>query len=242
MKRSAALRRDTAAPRLLSAAEGYDLAAATYDAWGWSRFWDQVETPLVEAWLRSRPTGDVLDLGCGSGRYRRLVQELGNTYTGVDVSEKMLEENRRKHGIASDLARSTLIRSDITNIPLPDASADSIICTRVLSHVRDPLKVFQEIRRLSKPGGECFVSDIDPTHAYEYTHIPTPDGDVAIETYKHTWVALAKSIADAGGLTVVRREVHTPQSLHSGATPFKLPNGRKAARKPLLDICVLKLA
>jgi ubiquinone/menaquinone biosynthesis C-methylase UbiE len=240
MKRSAALRRDAAAPALLSAAEGYDLAAGTYDAWAWSRFWDQVETPLLDAWLHSRPAGNVLDLGCGSGRYRRLVQDLGNSYTGIDVSENMLEENRKKHGNADDVARATLIRSDITSIPLPDGSADSIVCTRVLSNVREPRKVFGEIRRLLKGGGECFVSDIDPTHAYEYTHIPTPGGDIAIETYKHSWEALAKSIADVGGLTVVRREVHTPQSLHSGATPFKLPNGRKAARKPLLDVCVLK--
>jgi len=237
MKRSAVLRREPSAPKLLSAADGYDLAAPTYDAWAWSRFWDQVETPLVEAWLRSRPTGDVLDLGCGSGRYRRLVQGLGNRYTGVDVSEKMLEENRRKH---LDFAPATLINADIARVPLPDAAADSILCTRVLSHVRAPRKVFREIRRLLKPGGECFLSDIDPTHAYDYTHIPTPGGDVAIETHKHTWEALARSIADIDGLTVVRREVHTPQSLHAGATPFKLPNGRRAVRKPLLDVFVLR--
>jgi ubiquinone/menaquinone biosynthesis C-methylase UbiE len=237
MKRSAVLRRESSAPKLLSAAEGYDLAASTYDAWAWSRFWDQVETPLVEAWLRSRPTGDVLDLGCGSGRYRRLVQELGNSYTGVDVSERMLDENRRKH---LEISPATLINADIARIPLPDAAADSILCTRVLSHVRAPRKVFREIRRLLKPGGECFLSDIDPAHAYDYTHIPTPGGDVAIETHKHTWDTLARSIADIDGLTVVRRAVHTPQSLHSGATPFKLPNGRRAVRKPLLDISVLR--
>lgn len=237
MKRSAVLRRESSAPKLLSAAEGYDLAASTYDAWAWSRFWDQVETPLVEAWLRSRPTGDVLDLGCGSGRYRRLVQELENSYTGVDVSERMLDENRRKH---LDISPATLINADIARVPLPDAAADSILCTRVLSHVRAPRKVFREIRRLLRPGGECFLSDIDPAHAYDYTHIPTPAGDVAIETHKHTWETLARSIADIDGLTVVRRAVHTPQSLHSGATPFKLPNGRRAVRKPLLDISVLR--
>jgi malonyl-CoA O-methyltransferase len=237
MKRSAVLRRETSTPKMLTAAEGYDLAAGTYDAWAWSRFWDQVETPLVEAWLRSRPTGAVLDLGCGSGRYRRLIQESANSYIGVDISGKMLEENQKKH---RDLTSATLINADIANVPLPDAAADSIICTRVLSNVRAPRKVFREIRRLLKPGGECFISDIDPTHAYDYTHIPTPGGDVAIETHKHTWDALARSIADIGGLTVVRREVHTPQSLHSGATPFKLPNGRRAARKPLLDVCVLR--
>jgi malonyl-CoA O-methyltransferase len=237
MKRSAVLRRESSAPKLLNAAEGYDLAASTYDAWAWSRFWDQVETPLVEAWLRSRPTGAVLDLGCGSGRYRRLVLESGNSYTGVDVSERMLEENRSKH---RDFAPATLINADIARVPLPEAAADSIICTRVLSHIRALRKVFREIRRLLKPGGECLLSDIDPAHAYDYTHIPTPGGDVAIETHKHTWDALARSIADIGGLTVVRREVHTPQSLHSGATPFNLPNGRRAERKPLLDVSVLR--
>jgi len=235
MRRTAAAVRDPVAARVMSAAEGYDLAAATYDDWPWSRFWDRVEMPLVREWLLAQPRGEVVDLGSGSGRYRRLIQEAGNSYTGVDISKKMLAENRTKHRDAIFLRPAVLVVADVRHTALASGVADSMICTRVLSHIAEPRDLFAEICRLLKPGGECFLSDIDPLHAYEYTHMPTPHGDVAIETYKHSWSALAQAITDTHGLTLQRREVHTPQTLHRGVTPLKLPNGRAAARRPLAE-------
>lgn len=240
MRRTAVVARDPVAARVMSAADGYDLAASTYDDWPWSRFWDRVETPLVREWLLSQPRGEVVDLGSGSGRYRRMIQELGNSYTGVDISKEMLAENRTKHREVKFKPPAVLISADVRHTKLASGAADSIICTRVLSHIGRPRDLFAEICRLLKPGGECFLSDIDPSHAYEYTHMPTPHGDVAIETYKHSWSAVAKAISDTRGLTLVRRDVHTPQTLHRGVTPLKLPNGRAAARRPLLDVFVLK--
>ncbi|HEY5093802.1 MAG TPA: class I SAM-dependent methyltransferase [Candidatus Eremiobacteraceae bacterium] len=240
MRRAAVVARDPVAARVMSAAEGYDLAASSYDEWPWSRFWDRVETPLVREWLVAQPRGEVVDLGCGSGRYRRLIQDLGNSYTGVDISKKMLAENRAKHRDVIATRTAVLVAADVRHTTLASGAAHSIVCTRVLSHIAEPRDLFAEICRLLIPGGECFLSDIDPSHAYEYTHMPTPHGDIAIETYKHSWPALAKAISDTSRLTVLRREVHTPQSLHPGATPLKLPNGRAAARRPLLDVCVLK--
>ena len=241
MRRTAAATRATTpgAPErlVLDAAAGYDVAARSYEEWSWSRFWDHAERPLVRDWLASQPVGVIADLGCGLGRYRDLMQRRGDDYIGVDISRKMLDKNRKKHRSLPGEGR--LIRADLRSLPLSDSSIDAALCTRVLSHVREPIESLREIARILKPGAQCLLTDIDPSHAYQYTHMPTPRGDVAIETYKHRWETLSRAVS-AVGLRVEHRSVLTPRDLHRGATPLRLPNGRVAQDKPLLYACVLE--
>lgn len=57
-----------------------------------------------------------------------------------------------------DLQGSVTYKSDLTNITVPDNLFDSIVCTQVLEHVKDPVKVLKELNRVLKPGGKLFVS------------------------------------------------------------------------------------
>lgn len=238
MRRSAVLPKESSPAKVLTAAAGYDLAAPTYDAWSWSRFWDQVETPLVADWLRARPAGRVVDLGCGSGRYRALIEALGHAYTGVDVSRKMLDQNAKKHA-GRGAKRGRLICADMCACPLTTNFADSVLCTRVLSHIAEPADAFTEIDRILCPGGECFLSDIDPAHAYEYTHMPTPSGEVVIETYKHKWKDVVRAISRAKGLRLIRRSVYSRDALSFGVASMFGPKPRAPKDRPLLYVCVL---
>lgn len=49
------------------------------------------------------------------------------------------------------------IVGDIHNLPLENDSVDAIICIAVLEHIEDPFKAFEEIYRVLKKGGYCFV-------------------------------------------------------------------------------------
>ncbi len=49
------------------------------------------------------------------------------------------------------------IVGDIHNLPFDDNSQEAIICMAVLEHVENPIKACQEIYRVLKPGGYCFV-------------------------------------------------------------------------------------
>ncbi len=59
---------------------------------------------------------------------------------------------------------------DITNIPLPDASLDAIICTEVFEHVVDPAAVLSEFSRLLRPGGKLLLTApmLSHTHMEPY--------------------------------------------------------------------------
>jgi ubiquinone/menaquinone biosynthesis C-methylase UbiE len=79
-----------------------------------------------------------------------------------------------------------LICADIEKLPFPDKTFNLATACRVLSHVADPNIAMQELGRVTNTGCRLIVSDVSACHNYTTTRIPTAEGDVHIETYKHT--------------------------------------------------------
>jgi len=50
------------------------------------------------------------------------------------------------------------IVADIGKLPFADNSIDAVICESVLEHVKDPLAIVSEIKRVLKPGGLVYVT------------------------------------------------------------------------------------
>src|SRR5215831_3684824 len=80
------------------AAEGAGLAAVC--AYGMPEFYNraiQLEQQLaLRPWLRVAPGTRVLDVGCGVGRWSRLLAARGAVVTGVDLSPTMIDQARRR--------------------------------------------------------------------------------------------------------------------------------------------------
>ena len=71
--------------------------------------------------------GNLLDLGCGTGRHIVHFASKGHTVTGVDLSQEMLAVARRK--ISDVNLTATLLREDITDLAaVPDNKFDYAIC------------------------------------------------------------------------------------------------------------------
>lgn len=49
------------------------------------------------------------------------------------------------------------IVGDIHDLPFEDNSVDAIICIAVLEHIENPFKAFEEMYRVLKKGGYCFI-------------------------------------------------------------------------------------
>ena len=88
---------------------------------------------------------------------------------------------------------------DLSSIPKPDSSYDTILCNAVLEHVPDPEKVMAEFQRLLVPGGTLVVSVpfLQPFH-------PTP-----YDFRRYTRTGLEQLGLLAGFRTVEVRPVHS---------------------------------
>lgn len=113
----------------------------------------------------------VLDLGCGSGRdaylLSRLVGEHGRVI-GVDMTAEQLEAARAHqqwHAQRYGHARSNIefvdgYIEDLAGCGIADASVDVVVSNCVLNLSPEKERVFAEIMRVLKPGGELYFSDV----------------------------------------------------------------------------------
>ena len=103
----------------------------------------------------------LLDIGCGSG----WLAEHFRHYTGVDSLPEAAAAGRAK-------GRNVLEADVDKPLPFEDASFDGIVLKDVLEHVRDPVAVVREARRVLRPGGVVFASSPDAQRWVwdDYTH------------------------------------------------------------------------
>jgi MPBQ/MSBQ methyltransferase len=89
-----------------------------------------------------------LDAGCGTGLQTVLLERLGYTAHGIDLSAGLLAVARRR------LAGAPLARGDLTALPYRAASFDAVTCCgSTLSLVDDAERALGEIGRVLRPGG-----------------------------------------------------------------------------------------
>jgi 2-polyprenyl-6-hydroxyphenyl methylase / 3-demethylubiquinone-9 3-methyltransferase len=103
----------------------------------------------------------VLDLGCGGGFMSEALARKGANVIGADPSEAAIaaaQDHARQQGLAIDYKVGSG-----ENIPLPDHSVDCVVCVDVLEHVAQLDRVFDEVRRVLRPGGIFLFDTINRT-------------------------------------------------------------------------------
>ncbi|HHY85626.1 MAG TPA: class I SAM-dependent methyltransferase [Verrucomicrobia bacterium] len=102
------------------------------------------------------PGMKLLDVACGTGLVIKAALELGlppGDIMGVDPSRGMLEQGRRRQGVA-------LLQGRGERIPARDGSFDFVSMGYALRHVEDLRTLFDELHRVLKPGGRLLIMEI----------------------------------------------------------------------------------
>jgi ubiquinone/menaquinone biosynthesis C-methylase UbiE len=111
--------------------------------------------------LRLQPGLRVLDVGCGTGDFLRLMGGLvaPGGATGIDLSETMISEARRRAGGAAPNVSFDV--ADALDLPFEADSFDRMTATQVLLHIPDWTRALSEMWRVLAPGGILAVGEID---------------------------------------------------------------------------------
>ncbi|MBA3677681.1 MAG: metalloregulator ArsR/SmtB family transcription factor [Sphingosinicella sp.] len=120
----------------------------------------EVEAAVARA-LADRPIGRLIDIGTGTGRMLELFGPAADRALGVDRSPEMLRLARVKLAEAG-LAAAELRQGDMYSLPLPSASADTVIIHQVLHYAQQPADAVAEAARLLGPGGRLLIVDFAP--------------------------------------------------------------------------------
>jgi ubiquinone/menaquinone biosynthesis C-methylase UbiE len=181
-------------PRVVSVTEGYELWAPRYDC-------DPnplllLEERTLDGQLPSLAEKDVLDIGCGTGRWLQRFLELGaRSATGVDLSAGMLAAARQKPHV-----QGRLVRGDCAALPFRSRSADFVMCSFVMGHLPELRAFASEIARVAKARADCYVTDVCPAaHGRGWrTGFRHETGSAEIATFGHSLGHILESITAAG--------------------------------------------
>lgn len=109
----------------------------------------------------SLPNNKVLDIGTGSGHLAILLAKAHPDWqiTGIDISEDMLalaRQNAARNGLAD---RIEFRQDSAEALPFADGCFSLVVSNASLHLWTNPLQVFEEIARVTSPGGYCLLWD-----------------------------------------------------------------------------------
>jgi SAM-dependent methyltransferase len=163
-----------------------------------------------------RPTGPgaVLDVGCGSAKYPGAI--------GLDISADTDAD------IVHDL--------DVFPYPIEDGSFDQILMQDVIEHVAQPIRVFEELHRIARPGCRIQLrtphySSVlaygDPTHRHYFSTIAIRQlGEPRFAHYSDVRFRLEHVTLDlwlAFRLTGIAALANRHQALYESYFAFRFP-------------------
>ena len=116
--------------------------------------------------------GNLLELGCGTGRGLEILLEASDKYTAIDKNDALIAQHSKEYPDATFISEMMPPFSKI-----PSSSMDWVVTFHVIEHIKDHKKFAEEIHRVLKPGGKALISTPNknlrlarnPWHVREYT-------------------------------------------------------------------------
>ena len=192
----------------------FERVAAVYES---LRTTDEAPVRAIGQLLPDRPVTGV-DVGCGTGRYSRLLRALlpeGSRLVGSDVSAAMLAQlEAGNHGHARGVVP---LLAAAEELPLRTASLDLVTAFNCVHHFGLG-RFLTAVARVLRPGGQLFIYTRTPQQNARTIWGRCFPGFTEHEQRLHSEAALREAIGATSGLKVVATQT------------FKFPRSSTAER------------
>ncbi len=157
----------------------------------WSQSYDASPNPFLTleeryllAMLPSIRGRDVLDAGCGSGRWlRHLAARNPRALHGIDTSSAMLQVASQK-----SISGAELTKCSCEATPFPNRSIDLILSSFVLSYFDSLELLADEFTRIARDGCDLILTDMHPETQAQLgwkRSFTSPHGEIELDTKRH---------------------------------------------------------
>jgi ubiquinone/menaquinone biosynthesis C-methylase UbiE len=125
-----------------------DYDERAFNSWIWpQRYWQRKRFEIITSLVES--PADVLDVGCGSSK---IIQAYPGAI-GLDIQLKKLRYLLWRH--------TRLVQASAFRLPFADHSFRTVICSEVIEHIPFAEVLFDEFRRVLRPGGVLVLGTPD---------------------------------------------------------------------------------
>ena len=123
--------------------------------------WFNQATDEIYPGIKIESQQTIVDIGCGDGRAIKFCSQRQTHVIFMDINESKIKSLEAEL-INNNARKVDAIIGDCTDTGIKDNIADIVICTEVLEHVDDPVKVMSELARIGKPGATYILTVPDP--------------------------------------------------------------------------------
>jgi len=113
-----------------------------------------LDAPMLER-VKAGNYVNALDVGCGEGRFCRLLSEVGVAAIGIDPIQTFITHAQRKH------PQGDYRIGRAEQLDFPDASFDLVVSYLTLIDIPDLVAALAEMTRVLKPGGSLLIANLN---------------------------------------------------------------------------------
>jgi len=115
-----------------------------------------IQKTIIERLSEECDIGEVIEFGCGTGYYTKVIAKNARHIIATDLSDEMLEVAGTQ---LKEFQNITIEKADCESTSFPSKRFDTVVMVNVIHFIENPHKSLQESYRILKDGGLLLLVD-----------------------------------------------------------------------------------
>jgi ubiquinone/menaquinone biosynthesis C-methylase UbiE len=116
----------------------------------------EMQQTIIERLLEEGDLGEVIEFGCGTGYFTKVIANKAIHVIATDLSDEMLEVARTE---LKDFHNITIEKANCESISFPSEKFDTVVMVNLIHFIKKPSRCLQESYRILKDRGLLLLVD-----------------------------------------------------------------------------------